>query len=71
MVTTAEGVETQDQLAQLRLEGCTEVQGYLFGRPTSAKSARLMLVEQNGSNSGVVQNRPFLGYDWAVETVDG
>lgn len=71
MVTTAEGVETQDQLAQLRLEGCTEVQGYLFGRPTSAKSARLMLVEQNGSNSGVVQNQPFLGYDWAVETVDG
>jgi diguanylate cyclase (GGDEF)-like protein len=42
MVTTAEGVETDDQLAQLRREGCTEVQGYLFSRPTSAENARLM-----------------------------
>jgi predicted signal transduction protein with EAL and GGDEF domain len=42
MATTAEGVETRDQLAQLRREGCTEVQGYLFSRPTSAESARQM-----------------------------
>src|SRR6202044_3957338 len=40
MVTTAEGVETEDQLAQLRLEGCTEVQGFLFSRPTAAGNAR-------------------------------
>jgi EAL domain-containing protein (putative c-di-GMP-specific phosphodiesterase class I) len=40
MTTTAEGVETEDQLAQLRREGCTEVQGYLFSRPTSAEAAR-------------------------------
>lgn len=33
MVTTAEGVEREDQLAELRREGCTEVQGYLFSRP--------------------------------------
>jgi EAL domain-containing protein (putative c-di-GMP-specific phosphodiesterase class I) len=33
MDTTAEGVETQDQLAMLRHEGCTEVQGYLFSKP--------------------------------------
>lgn len=36
MATTAEGVETVEQLAQLRLEGCSEVQGYLFSKPTQA-----------------------------------
>jgi diguanylate cyclase (GGDEF)-like protein/PAS domain S-box-containing protein len=29
----AEGVETETQLAFLRKEGCTEIQGYLFSRP--------------------------------------
>ena len=29
----AEGVQTEDQLARLRAEGCDEVQGYYFGRP--------------------------------------
>ncbi len=32
MVTTAEGVENEQQLSQLRLEGCTQVQGYLFSK---------------------------------------
>jgi diguanylate cyclase (GGDEF)-like protein len=32
----AEGVETQDQLAQLRHDGCDEVQGYLYGEPVPA-----------------------------------
>ncbi|WP_162561187.1 EAL domain-containing protein [Methylobacterium terrae] len=32
---TAEGIETEDQLAAVRREGCTEVQGYLFGRPVA------------------------------------
>jgi EAL domain-containing protein (putative c-di-GMP-specific phosphodiesterase class I) len=36
MATTAEGVETEEELAQLRHEGCTEVQGYLFSEPRPA-----------------------------------
>jgi diguanylate cyclase (GGDEF)-like protein/PAS domain S-box-containing protein len=35
MVTTAEGVETAEQLARLRQDGCTEVQGYLISRPVA------------------------------------
>jgi diguanylate cyclase (GGDEF)-like protein len=35
--TTAEGVETQAQYDILVREGCAEVQGYLFGRPTAAE----------------------------------
>ena len=34
--TTAEGVETQEQLDRLREEGCTDVQGYLFSGPRPA-----------------------------------
>jgi EAL domain-containing protein (putative c-di-GMP-specific phosphodiesterase class I) len=33
MTTTAEGVETVEQMQRLNLEGCIEVQGYLFSKP--------------------------------------
>jgi EAL domain-containing protein (putative c-di-GMP-specific phosphodiesterase class I) len=39
--TTAEGVETQDQLKAVLARGCTEVQGYFFSRPLTAQDARL------------------------------
>jgi diguanylate cyclase (GGDEF)-like protein/PAS domain S-box-containing protein len=36
MITTAEGVETKEQLDILKAEGCMQVQGYLFSRPKPA-----------------------------------
>jgi diguanylate cyclase (GGDEF)-like protein/PAS domain S-box-containing protein len=36
MTTTAEGVETPEQLEMIRAEGCTEMQGFLFSKPLSA-----------------------------------
>jgi diguanylate cyclase (GGDEF)-like protein/PAS domain S-box-containing protein len=39
----AEGVETADQLAELRDLGCDQGQGYLFGRPTATEVADVVL----------------------------
>ena len=33
MDTTAEGAETQDELALIRQLGCSHIQGYIYGRP--------------------------------------
>jgi diguanylate cyclase (GGDEF)-like protein len=41
--TTAEGVETQEQLDIVRAEGCTEVQGYLLSAPKPAHEALALL----------------------------
>jgi diguanylate cyclase (GGDEF)-like protein/PAS domain S-box-containing protein len=40
MQTTAEGVETQDELALVRSLGCSLVQGYIFGKPMPPEEAR-------------------------------
>jgi diguanylate cyclase (GGDEF)-like protein len=45
MSTTAEGVETNEQLGRLREEGCTEVQGYLFSRPLPASEVPRLLAQ--------------------------
>ncbi|MGA2292326.1 putative bifunctional diguanylate cyclase/phosphodiesterase [Bradyrhizobium sp.] len=36
ITTTAEGVETEEQMRCLNLEGCIEVQGYLYSEPVAA-----------------------------------
>jgi diguanylate cyclase (GGDEF)-like protein/PAS domain S-box-containing protein len=35
--TTAEGIETEEQMNLVKALGCTEMQGYLFGTPTPAE----------------------------------
>jgi diguanylate cyclase (GGDEF)-like protein len=47
ITTTAEGVETSEQLALLRTEGCTEVQGFLLSQPVSATAIGHMLTKDN------------------------
>jgi diguanylate cyclase (GGDEF)-like protein/PAS domain S-box-containing protein len=47
IATTAEGVETAEQFKQLKLEGCTEVQGYLFSPPRPAAEVKNLLASIN------------------------
>jgi diguanylate cyclase (GGDEF)-like protein len=45
LMTTAEGVETEAQLATVASAGCGEVQGYLFSRPVPADAIPALLVQ--------------------------
>lgn len=70
IATTAEGVETEEQLVQLRSEGCTEVQGYLFSpaRPGREVAGLLLKIAyeanqrvqcaENSEQSRPAQTRP-------------
>ncbi len=46
MISTAEGVETQQQLDTLQAVGCTEMQGYLFSRARPADKVRELFEAQ-------------------------
>ena len=46
IATTAEGVETSEQFALLRSEGCNEVQGYFFSPPRPASEVEKLLSKQ-------------------------
>ena len=43
ITTTAEGVETEEQMQCLSLEGCVEVQGYLLSKPVPANEVSDLL----------------------------
>jgi diguanylate cyclase (GGDEF)-like protein/PAS domain S-box-containing protein len=45
ITTTAEGVETEDQLDWLRAEGCNEVQGFLFSAARPASEIAKLLAD--------------------------
>jgi predicted signal transduction protein with EAL and GGDEF domain len=53
MKTTAEGVETREQLERLRSEGCTEVQGYFYSPPRPARDV-LGLIRRINRNSAAM-----------------
>ena len=50
IATTAEGVETREQFDRVKAEGCTEVQGFLTGRPMPLKDA-LALMKRPGTRA--------------------
>lgn len=47
MKVVAEGVETLEQLTQLRLLKCDEAQGYLFSRPIAADAAGNLILKRD------------------------
>jgi diguanylate cyclase (GGDEF)-like protein len=49
VTTTAEGVESRDQLDILRAEGCTEAQGYLFSAAVPANEVPTLLGKLNAA----------------------
>ena len=52
MAVNAEGVETPEQLDALRLEGCGELQGYLFSKPRPVTEVPDMLRQHGNATLG-------------------
>jgi EAL domain-containing protein (putative c-di-GMP-specific phosphodiesterase class I) len=48
MTTTAEGVETSEQLDHVRRLGCTDVQGFLYSPPVPARDLAKFLTKEVG-----------------------
>ena len=68
MATTAEGVETKEQLDTVRAEGCTEMQGFLFSRPLPADEIeRLLLAKRKAWTKSIESLGPF--YEIASRTL--
>ena len=49
---TAEGIESERVRGELDKYGCSEGQGYLFGRPLSADTVRTFLEMREGGEDG-------------------
>jgi diguanylate cyclase (GGDEF)-like protein len=47
IATVAEGVETEEQMARIASDGCTDVQGYLISRPMPPEEIDSFLLPQN------------------------
>jgi predicted signal transduction protein with EAL and GGDEF domain len=55
--TTAEGVETQEQLHRLQAEGINQVQGYLIGRPMPAREIPQFMARRRGANPASLERK--------------
>jgi diguanylate cyclase (GGDEF)-like protein len=55
--TTAEGVETAEQLAVIRQAGCTEVQGYFIGKPRPPREIPSLLRRLDGGVFSLVRRQ--------------
>jgi len=51
MATTAEGVETDEQIELLRREGCSEMQGYYFSPPRPSAEVERMLAKASDESA--------------------
>ncbi|MCM3759804.1 EAL domain-containing protein [Alkalihalobacillus oceani] len=54
----AEGVESEEQLAYLKEQGCDTVQGYLHSKPLSASDYQTFLADKGGHFSGQNDKNP-------------
>jgi EAL domain-containing protein (putative c-di-GMP-specific phosphodiesterase class I) len=54
MAVTAEGVERPEQVTQLRDEGCTSVQGFLFSVPRPAREIPALLARLHAGEKQLV-----------------
>ncbi|MGH6678083.1 MAG: EAL domain-containing protein, partial [Bradyrhizobium sp.] len=57
ITTTAEGVETEEQVRCLNLQGCVEVQGYFYSKPVpgSEITALLARLSDRSAQAGTAQ----------------
>jgi len=55
MAVNAEGVETVEQLAALRTEGCGEIQGYFFSKPRPGGEVAEMLLQHGNATIAAVE----------------
>ncbi len=51
MITTAEGVETEEQRATVHALGCTQMQGYLFSPPRKAMEVRTLMAARKAEDA--------------------
>jgi diguanylate cyclase (GGDEF)-like protein len=66
LAIVGEGVETEQQMALLRQLGCTELQGYLLGRPLPAAAVEELLRDKSPTQNPVEAAAVTTGFELAT-----